>query len=150
MRIRGDVDEATPSATSLVLEAMTRLAMLTSDATLHERALAAADAACRRIASQRYGQAGILHAAEITRRPRKLIVVEGPDTGLVSVANRFPDRARTDIVYAGGRSDAGRITLPDGSTIDLSTPGAWLCMGQTCLPPVRAAAELNALLRRPG
>ncbi len=150
MRIRGDVDEATPSATSLVLEAMTRLAMLTSDATLHERALAAADAACRRIASQRYGQAGILHAAEITRRPRKLIVVEGPDTGLVSVANRFLDRARTDIVYAGGRSDAGRITLPDGSTIDLSTPGAWLCMGQTCLPPVRAAAELNALLRRPG
>ena len=150
MRIRGDVDDATPSATSLVLEAMARLAMATSDTALHERALAVADAACRRIADQRYGQAGILHAAEIARRARKLVIVDGKGLDLVSAANRFPDRARTDIVLRQGIGDAGALELPDGTVIDRSKPGAWLCMGQTCLPPVRGAAALERLLRQPG
>lgn len=150
MRIRGDGDDATPSATSLVLEAMTRLAMATSDTALHERALVAADAACRRIADQRYGQAGILHAAEIARRARKLVIVDDEGLELVSAANRFPDRARTDIVLRQGSDDAGPLELPDGTVIDRSTPGAWLCMGQTCLPPVREAAALERLLRQPG
>jgi len=149
MRIRGDVDDAVPSSTAQIVEAMTRLAMATSDHRLHERAVDAAEAASRRAAGQRYGQAGIVHAAAIARQPKKLILVGARDSSLVSAANRFPDRTRTDIVHPS-EPGGGTVKLPDGTVIDTSAPGAWLCVGQTCLPPVRDEAGLEALLRPRG
>ena len=149
MRIRGDVDDAVPSSTAQIVEAMTRLAMATSDAALYQRAVDAAEATQSRAAGQRYGQAGIVHAAAVAQRPKKLIVVGARDSGLVSAANRFPDRARVDIVHPPS-PDGGPIELPDGAVIDTSAPGAWLCIGQTCLPPVRDEAGLEALLRPGG
>ena len=149
MRIRGDVDDAVPSATAQIVEAMTSLAMATSDADLHRRAFDAAEAARRRAAGQRYGQAGIVHAAAIAERPNKLVIVGARDSGLVSAANRYPDRARTDIVLPSS-PDGAAVEMPDGTVIDTAVPGAWLCVGQTCLPPVRDEAGLEALLKPGG
>ena len=145
VRIRGDADEAIPSSTARIVEAMTRLAMLGFDDALYHRAVSGAQAALRRTARQRHGRAGIVHAAALAAMPRKLVLVGPGDGDLVSVANRFPDPARVDVLYpAGGES---KLALPDGATIDTAEPGAWLCVGQTCLPPARSGDDLEKLLR---
>lgn len=146
IRIRGDIDEAIPSATAQIIEAMTRLSLATSDHHLYERALVTFDQASRRIGDRRYGQAGIIHARALAEEPRKLILVAARDSNLVSAANRFPDPGRTDIILDPA-TDSGSTQLPDGTRISTATPGAWLCLGQTCLPPIRDATTLQARLR---
>jgi uncharacterized protein YyaL (SSP411 family) len=148
MRIRGDVDEAVPSATAQTMRAMVRLAMLTSDDALYGRAVAAAEAALGRVAQQRYGQAGIICAAELARQPRKLVVVDDERRELVSEANRFPDPLRTDTFLAVGEGTSDHVELPGGAVLDTARPAAWLCIGQSCLPPVRTSGELADLLRK--
>ena len=145
IRVRGDSDDAVPSSTAQILEAMLRLSMLTSDSALYDRAVHAAEAAIGRVAGQNYGQAGIVAAAELIRAPKKLVIVGQKDGTLVSVANRNPDITRTDIVVESG-SDAGAVTLANGTTIDASRPAAYLCIGQSCLPPVTTPQELGLLL----
>lgn len=147
IRVRGDVDEATPSATAQIIEAVLRLSQATSDNELYDRAVHIAEHALGRVVQQHYGQAGIIRAAELVRSPRKLILVDSGEAGLITVANRIPDPSRTDIMLKA--EEAGKITLSDGTVIDTSLPGAWLCIGQTCLPPVRTEAELETLLRSP-
>ena len=149
MRIRGDVDEAVPSATAQTIRAMLRLAMLTSDEALYDRAVKAAEAALGRIAEQRYGQAGIICAAELVRQPKKLVIVDNAEGELVSEANRFPDSLRTDTFLSVGEGADDRVSLPGGAVLDSSRPGAWLCVGQTCFPPVHTGGELADLLRKP-
>lgn len=146
MRIRGDIDEAVPSATAQIIRAMARLATLTSDDDLYRRAVTAAENALGRIAQQRYGQAGIVVSAELAREPKKLVIVDTAEGSLVSVANRYPDVARTDIAVRL-ETELPEISLPGGAVLDASSPGAWLCIGQTCLPPVRQPEELERLLR---
>ncbi len=146
MRIRGDVDDAMPSATARITQAMTRLAMLSGDYTLQERAVAVAHAALGRTTSQRYGRSGIIHAAAIAEGAKKLVVVDAGESSLVSVANRFPDPTRTDL-FTQLQATGISIDLPNGAVINTDRPGAWLCIGQTCLPPVRTGAELEKLLR---
>lgn len=147
MRIRGDVDEAMPSATSQIITAMTRLAIAQSDQDLYQRAMTVAGQAARRVARQRHGQAGIIHAASIAEAPIKLLLVSELDGELVSVANRYPDPRRTDIRLPP-TSGSESFMLPDGTMIATDRPGAWLCLGQTCLAPIRYAAELDARLRQ--
>ena len=149
MRIRGDVDEAVPSATAQTIRAMVRLAMLTSDDALYDRAVAAAEAALGRITQQRYGQAGIICAAELARQPRKLVIVDSERRELVSEANRFRDLLRTDTFLSVGEGRSDHVELPGGAVLDTARPGAWLCIGQSCLPPVRTGGELADLLRKP-
>lgn len=149
MRIRGDVDEAVPSATAQTIRAMLRLSMLTGDDLLYGRTVTAAEAALGRIAQQRYGQAGIICSAEQARQPRKLVIVDDDKKTLVTEANRFPDFLRTDTFLDVGEGANDRVELPGGAVLDSSRPGAWLCIGQSCLPPVRSGAELADLLRRP-
>jgi uncharacterized protein YyaL (SSP411 family) len=146
IRIRGDIDEAMPSATAQVIEAMLRTAQATSDLNLHDRAVNTAQHALGRVVQQLYGQAGIIRAADMVRAPRKLVIVDAGEPTLVSVANRFLDPTRTDIVLQVGAA-GGNAVLSDGTTLDTSSPGAWLCVGQACLPPVRTPEALAELLR---
>lgn len=150
IRIRGDVDEAVPSATAQIVRAMLRLAMLTSDDDLYQRTAAVAESALGRISQQRYGQAGIVFSAELVRQPRKLVIVDDEEQRLVSVANRLTDLARTDVTLNLRYGEEGRALLPDGAAFDTGRPGAWLCIGQNCLPPVRSPEELQELLRNRG
>lgn len=148
LRLRSDVDEATPSATAQILSAFQRLATARSDLILSERAIELAENALGRVERQTYGQTGVLHAVEFVRRPLKLVLVDEAGGKFISEANRFPDPRRVDVLLplnGGGQS----IALADGTVIGTERPGAWLCLGQTCLPPVFDPAELHALLRRP-
>jgi uncharacterized protein YyaL (SSP411 family) len=148
LRIRGDVDEAIPSATAQIIKAVLRLSLVTSDSELYDRAVDLAEHALGRTEQQRYGRAGIIAAAELVREPRKLMLVDEQNGRLVSEANRNFDLSRTDVIIP--RSAEGQVTLPDGSFINASEPGAYLCIGQSCRPPVRDAESLAELLRSQG
>lgn len=148
IRIRGDVDEAIPSASGQIVEALVRLASVTGDLDLQEKAWKVAEHAAGRAAHQAYGQAGIVNACALAVEPLKLVLIDNlANPGLVPVANRSPDPRRVDIVVAIG-SEANRPTLPGGILPPTDKPGAWLCTGQVCLPVVTDAEELERLLRR--
>ncbi|QKC94072.1 thioredoxin domain-containing protein [Mesorhizobium sp. NZP2298] len=148
IRIRGDVDEAISSATSQIIEALVRLASVTGDLDLQEKAWQVAEHAAGRAAHQAYGQAGIINACSLAIEPLKLVIVDRPeDPKLVPVANRCPDPRRVDIITTIG-SEANRPLLPGGIFPPTNRPGAWLCTGQVCLPAVTDAEELEQLLRR--
>lgn len=145
IRIRGDVDEAIPSATGQIIEALTRLATATGDVVLQEKALAVAEHAMGRAGQQTYGQVGIVNSCALALEPLKLVVVEDPQQkSLVAVANQNPDPRRVDIsVPLGGSAP----NLPGNLLPPTDRPGAYLCTAQTCLPAVTDPDELQRLVR---
>jgi uncharacterized protein len=146
VRIRGDVDEAIPSATSQIIAAMARLASLTGDPVLQQRIWHTAEAALGRGLSQPHGQAGIFNACALVTSPIKLVMVEdSAHPVFVPVANRNPDPRRVDTVVPLGDT---ATSLPGGTLPDTTKAGAWLCTGQVCLPVITDPAALEEALRR--
>ncbi|RWN01610.1 MAG: thioredoxin domain-containing protein [Mesorhizobium sp.] len=148
IRIRGDADEAIPSATGQIIEAMVRLSSLSGDPELREKTWKVAEHAAGRAAHQAYGQAGIVNACALALEPLKLVLVDSPeDPRLVPVANRNPDPRRIDSIVPVGAA-TNLPTLPGGVLPPTTEPGAWLCTGQVCLPAITDAEELERRLRR--
>jgi uncharacterized protein YyaL (SSP411 family) len=145
LRIRGDTDEAIPSATAQIIEATARLANGTGDESLSRRCETIVEAALGRIAKRQHGQTGIINAASIAANPHKLLLVEGDVPLFVPVANRYPDPRRIDIVVAIG-AKAGN--LPGNILPDTSRPAAWLCRDSACLPPIHTPDDLDRALRQ--
>ncbi|MDP3896691.1 MAG: thioredoxin domain-containing protein [Mesorhizobium sp.] len=145
MRIRGDSDDPVPSATAQIVEALVRLSSATGDMQLHLSATRAAELALGRAAGQQYGQAGIFCAAAIAYAPLKLVIVE-EEGALAAVAAAYLDPRRVDLVFDLAGSGDAASALPEGMR-ESEAPAAWLCTGQTCLPPIRDAAELARALR---
>lgn len=149
IRIRGDVDEAIPSATSQIIEAFARLSAVSGDTGLQQRAWTLAEQACGRADHQAYGQAGIVNAAAIALDNRKLVIVDTKENPvLVPVANRSPDPRRVDLFLPLG-SQAKTGWLPGIALPDTGRSGAYLCKGQVCLPPIADPLELKSKLRPP-
>ena len=147
IRIRGDVDEAIPSATGQVIEALARFAMVSGDGAFLETAWSTARHAAGRVRSQSFGQAGIHNGAAVLLNLRKLIVVEDPSSpNLRAVANRLPDPRRVDLFIPMG--SAGSETLPGGTVLDRSRPAAYLCEGASCRPAIDDPDELARHLSR--
>ena len=146
LRIRGDTDEAIPSATSQIIDALAAAATILGDIDLGERAIKAAERASARIAGQAYGQAGIVNASHIAMQPRKLVIMEGDSGNLVTVANRIPDPRRFDIVIQIGTVPDDAV-LPAGIVPDTTKAGAYLCAGLHCLPVITDAEALEKALR---
>ncbi|MEK1886086.1 MAG: thioredoxin domain-containing protein [Phyllobacterium sp.] len=147
IRVRGDQDEAIPSATGQIIEAVSRLATTTGDDTLRQGAERIAEEAIGRVLQQRFGQAGVLNSASLLLDPMKLVIVTPDvDNALFQTARRFPDPRRTDIwaEFVQGKkiefiTGAGEVTI--------EKPAAYLCRGFVCLAPVDTAEALLALLQ---
>lgn len=144
MRIRGDVDEAIPSATAQIITALVQLSGASGNHTLYEKAIRVAKAALARALGQSYGQTGIVHAASIARRPLKLLMNDPAGDMFVPAANRLTDPRRVDIVLG---PEEGLAERQAGITVDRAVPAAYLCIGQSCLPPLRDGTTLEAALR---
>jgi uncharacterized protein YyaL (SSP411 family) len=142
IRIRGDVDEAVPSPTSQIVEAFSIVGTLTARADLLERAATISAAATGRIGSQPFGQAGIINASILMEGMRKLVIVEDSDR-LSRVARQIPDPRRIDLQVRAGYP---RQALVDGAFTDPARPGAYLCVGNACLPPINDPEELRSAL----
>ncbi|KAB2750156.1 thioredoxin domain-containing protein [Brucella anthropi] len=141
----GDYDEAIPSATSQIIEALTRLFLATGNIDLYQSNEKLIEQALGRAFAQQYGQIGILNAARFAAEPLSLVVATDDNAGeLVSTANRNPDPRRVDKFV---RFEAGKtIELPTGGTAEPEHPSAWFCKGHVCLPPVQNADALRLLL----
>lgn len=148
IRIRGDVDEAIPSATAQIIEAAVKLANATGNADLHEKVWRIVEQATARAAGQQYGQAGIVNAGALAIASMKLVMVDDPvKPAFVPVANRLPDPRRVDIVVSVGAT--GHLpNLGDGTLPPTTKAGAYLCTGQTCLPVITDPQELARVLSR--
>ena len=146
IRIRGDIDEAVPSATGQIIEALTRLSTLAGDSAGYEKAVKIASHAAGRARNQQYGQAGIVNACALAAQPLKLVLIDDPDKpAFVSAANRYPDPRRVDLAFPLGIS-AESTRLPGGLLPPTGRPGAFLCTGQVCLPVIEDPAELQRYL----
>lgn len=144
IRIRGDVDEAIPSATAQIITALVQLSSASGNHAFYEKATQVAEAALARSLGQFSGQTGIVHAASIARQPLKLLMNDPSGETFVPVANRLPDPRRVDIVLGPEEGPAERQA---GIIVDRTVPAAYLCIGQSCLPPFRDATTLEAALR---
>ncbi len=148
VRIRGDVDEATPSATSQIIAAMARTAGLSGNSDLQQRVWKVAEAAFGRTLEQHHGQAGIFNACLLMLAPIKLVIVEEPENPVLAlVAKRTPDPRRVDVVVPVG-TGASEVNLPGGALPDTTKAGAWLCTGLACLPVITDPDGLEGALRR--
>ena len=141
----GDYDEAIPSATSQIIEALTRLFLATGNIDLYQSNEKLIEQALGRAFAQQYGQIGILNAARLAAEPLSLVVAIDDNAGeLVSTANRNPDPRRVDKFV---RFEIGKtVELPTGGTAEPEHPSAWFCKGHVCLPPVQNAGALRLLL----
>lgn len=141
----GDYDEAIPSATSQIIESLTRLFLATGNIELYQSNEKLVEQALGRALAQPYGQIGILNAARIAAEPLSLVIAtEDRSSELVSIANRNPDPRRVDTFV---RFQAGEVVvLPTGGTALPEHPSAWFCKGHVCLPPVENADALRLLL----
>ncbi|TMV05313.1 thioredoxin domain-containing protein [Brucella haematophila] len=141
----GDYDEAIPSATSQIIEALTRLFLATGDMTLYRSNETLIEEALGRALAQQYGQIGILNAARMAAEPLSLVIAaQSHQDELVSIANRNPDPRRLDKIVSF--TPDAVIELPTGGTARAEKPSAWFCKGQVCLPPVENDDALRILL----
>ncbi|MBB3145580.1 hypothetical protein FHS21_001992 [Phyllobacterium trifolii] len=147
IRVRGDQDEAIPSATSQVIEAMTRLATVAGDEELRQNAERIAENALGRVIQQRYGQAGVFNSASLLLEPLKLVIVAPElDHPLMKLAAHTPDPRRSDIWIEFRKGEKMEL-VPGAGEVTINKPAAYLCRGFVCLAPVETTEELQALLR---
>ncbi|SDO61786.1 thioredoxin domain-containing protein [Phyllobacterium sp. OV277] len=147
IRVRGDQDEAIPSATGQILEAIIRLATTTADYALQQRAEKLAENAIGRVLEQRYGQAGVLNSASLLLEPMKLVLVTtDKEHPLIRIANSHPDPRRTDI-WIKFEENTKIELVPGAGEFTIKKPAAYLCRGFVCLAPVETAEALAELLK---
>jgi len=132
-----DLDEANPSATSQIMEALSRLALVTEDMELTALVDNLTAHAAGRILESRFGQAGFFNAADTVLAARKLVVAGEDRTSddLWAWACSHPDPRRIDAFLS-----------PDSGDSRFSAAGAYLCAEMKCSPPVATGGELKTLL----
>ena len=110
-----------------------------------DRAWTIARAATGRIRDQAYGQAGTVNACTILEGSRKLVLIEDVNARQLSpVASHNPDPRRVDLTLPLG---ALSIELPGSVHVDTGRTAAWLCLGQSCLPPITDPDALERALQ---
>jgi uncharacterized protein YyaL (SSP411 family) len=137
MAIWNDQDEANPSATAQILEALHRLALVAGSTDIAAHADQVAVHAAGRILANHFGQTGFMNAMDSIIAGRKLVIV-GTEPGrnaLWSLAAASPDPRRTDI-----------FLRETGAHPQFSTAGAYLCEDKRCSAPVITVEALNQIL----
>ena len=138
MLIWNDLDEANPSATSQIMEALSRLALVSDDIELTAFVDQVTAQAAGRILQSRFGQAGFVNAADTVLAARKLVVVgEDRETDpLWAWATTHPDPRRIDVFLKAGDDHP-----------QFARAGAYLCAQMKCSPPVSIGDELERLIK---
>ncbi|MBP0616440.1 thioredoxin domain-containing protein [Jiella mangrovi] len=154
-RLRGDQDEAVPSATSLVIEGLAMLGQASGRIAITEAAERAAEAAAVRIGVNVFGHPGIVAAARRLKRGSELAIF-----GEAAGEGGDPVGSRHDALRLAALSavDLDRLDLDAASPEELPAelaiagirpermPAALLCEARVCRAPVFSAEDLTALL----
>ncbi|TPW27268.1 thioredoxin domain-containing protein [Pararhizobium mangrovi] len=144
---RHEQDDAIPSATGQIIEALARLSLVTDDPIHAERTETALAAAWGRVRANPFVAVSIVNAADTVMNGAKLVATSA-SAEFAEVAAAKPDPARIDLVFApNGQHDASRQLAASGNEPEtLERSAAYLCRGTTCLPPVETGEALAWLL----
>lgn len=147
IHIHADQDDAIPSATAQLIEALTHLALVDQDDDLHHQVETISQRALYRIQALSYGQAGILNATLISQSAMILhIFADNLNHPMIKIANQMIDMRRIDVIKIIDYDKISSTTIPYIGTENINQPSAYLCIGKQCLPPVHSANALSKLL----
>ena len=150
LRTRHEHDDAAPSASAQVLEALARLALVDDDAALSLRTRKQAAALWGRVKEIPMAASGAVNAIDIIAQPRKLVLLN-PVNDMIEVMRANADPGRLDLVVTDASVADGLV--PDGTVATYLESGnqkeaaAFLCNGPVCLPPITGTEELSTALR---
>ena len=151
-RLRGDQDEAVPSATSLVIEGLAMLGQVTGRIAVTEAAERAAERAAGRIGDNVFGHPGIVAAARRLTRGSELAVfgAAGEDAreAMRRAALASVDLDRLDLSAASPDDLPAQLAIAGIRPERL--PAALLCEARVCRAPVFSAGDLAGLLKPGG
>jgi len=149
LRTRHEHDDASPSASALILEGLARLALLDADPGLTSRTTTMAAALWGRINSIPMAASGAVNAVDTVMAPKKLVLVK-PTPDMIDIMRANPDPSRIDLVVNDVATTGSLV--PDDMAAVYRDSGkedgatAFLCHGPVCLPPIRDTEILrNAL-----
>ncbi len=149
-RLRGDQDEAVPSATALVIEGLAMLGQASGQIRITEAAERAAERAAGRIGDAVAGHPGIVAAAGRLRRGSELAIfgAEGEDArdAMRRAALAGVDLDRLDLLAASPDDLPPQLAIAGIRPERL--PAALLCEARVCRAPVFSAQDLAGLLGR--
>ena len=147
MRTRHEHDDAAPSASAQILEALARLSLLSRDYGLPGKAATFAATTWGRVNAVPMAASGTINAIDTLHHPLKLIL-QNPTKEMRDPVRANHDPARL-VLSAYSAGDA-TLLLPDGTPTDSGKQkktAAYLCRGPVCLPPVFDGGALAALLK---
>ncbi len=151
-RLRGDQDEAVPSATALVIEGLALLGQASGRIAVTDRAERAAECAAGRIGENVFGHPGILAAARRLVRGSELAIfgAEGEATReeMRKAAQQSVDLDRLDLLAASPDDLPPELAIAGIKPERL--PAALLCEARVCRAPVFSAEGLSGLLNVKG
>jgi hypothetical protein len=144
-------DDALPNHDGITAQNLTRLAMLTGNATWRAKADALFDGLLPIAATNLYGHVSLLNALDVRLHGAEIVVTGADDGTLTRAALAVPYLVRTVL-----RVPSATALAPDhparAKTESLSTPAVFICAGTTCSLPVTtpdAIATTIAQHRRP-
>ena len=138
-------DNAQPSGASVMVEVNARLAALTGDLALRDRAAATVRRFGQRLAQAPLGYGELAQSAELLLSGPLEVAVVGPDpTALLAEVRRT---WRPGVVLAvGDGQGSGGVPLLEGRTARDGMATAYVCRGFTCDAPTTDPAELASQL----
>ena len=146
LRAKTGQDGPTPSGNALALQALARLSALAADPAARRRAEAVLEAFAGEIRRLPSAFAGLLAGATLLAEPVQLVIVGEPGgDALLRAAAAVPVANLVTSLQADG------VPLPPdhpaaGKRMVGGLAAAYICVGQTCLPPVREADALRRTL----
>ena len=151
VRARSAFDGATPSGNGLMLGVLARLHALTGIAGYRERAEAVVSAFSGDLAGNALGLATLLNNLECLERPVVITLVGDPAAAETRELQRavlavsLPDRVL--MVVAPG-TQLPPLHPAHGKGMVAGRPTAYICVGQSCGPPLTDAADVATSLVR--
>ncbi|MCY6383173.1 thioredoxin domain-containing protein [Hoeflea prorocentri] len=149
LRARHEHDDAAPSASAQILEAMARLSGLSADLDLPQKVSAFSASLWGRIRQIPMAASGTINAIDTVANPKNLVLLN-PAKEILDVVHRHTDPSRIDLVAR--TEDEVRDLIGGATGFDSGKQkgtAAFLCNGPVCLPPVFDAKSLEELLRPP-
>lgn len=150
-RGRNKQDGAVPAASSVTAHNLLRLARLTGQRELEKQANTLLELHLNQADQHPTAFAFLLQALELSLSDQLTLVVIHKEGNLSpewqALVRQFRPHMMT-IIVTGGNDIGTVVPWADNKTSLNNQPTAWLCTGDSCLPPATNAHDLDQLLRR--
>jgi uncharacterized protein YyaL (SSP411 family) len=148
LRPRSEVDEATPSATSLMTQVLIRLWRLTGNEAHRADADAILAASAGTVAGNLFAAAGLLNALDLRLNAVEAVLVRPPGLAADDMVAAARARAQPNLVLSL-HDDAARLPQAHPAAGKAAVAGrvtGYVCRGETCSLPITDPAALAATL----